>query len=91
MAFYRSQGIIETLSAKTELTSRYASDHRATVFGNRGGKYDELQYLRNQNEDAVNVNAKLSDAWQILDHEQINKYMNLMTMEVIHDGKTCKL
>lgn len=63
MSFYRSQGEIETLSAKTGLTSSYHSDHRVTVYGGRGGKFDELTYLRNQNADANSVNTKLSDAW----------------------------
>ena len=62
MSFYRSQGEIETLSAKTGLTSPYRSDHRVTVYGGRGGKYDELQYLRRQNGDSATVNTKLSDA-----------------------------
>lgn len=60
--FYRRQGEVETLAAKTSLTSPYRSDHRVTVYGGRGGKYDELQYFRQQNTDTAAVNAKLSDA-----------------------------
>ena len=61
--FYTRQGELETLAVKSGLTSRYRSDHRVTVYGNRGGRYDELQYLRQQNTDAATVNTKLSDAW----------------------------
>ena len=60
--FYKRQGEIETLSVKSGITSNYRSDHRSTVYGNRGGKYDELQYFRQQNTDAATVNEKLSDA-----------------------------
>ena len=60
---YKRQGELETLAVKSTLTSPYRSDHRVTVYGGRGGRYDELQYLRQQNTDAATVNAKVSDAW----------------------------
>lgn len=60
---YKNQGIVETLSVKTTTTSYRLSDQKVALYGGRGGHYDELQYLRNQNTDATAVNTKSSDAW----------------------------
>ena len=44
-------------------TSTYRmSEIRKIAYGGRGGKYDELQKLRNQQSDSRGVNEKLSDA-----------------------------
>jgi hypothetical protein len=43
-------------------TPQRLSDLMGALYGGRGNDYDELQYWRNQNSDAVAVNAKDSDA-----------------------------
>ena len=60
---YKNQGIIEKLSAKTGVASYRLSEQRQILYGGRGVKYDELVYLRGQNEDSETVNTKASDAW----------------------------
>ena len=59
-------GVLTTLSVKAgqPLTENRESDLRRIVFGGRGGEYDELQWLRNQNSDATGVNERLADAWR---------------------------
>ena len=59
---YKRQGELETLAAKTGITSNYVSDHRQVLFGGRTF-YDQLQYFRNQNTDSIGVNDKLPDAF----------------------------
>lgn len=65
---YPNQSKLEALAKKnpgavpTGYPARM-SDCADSVYGGRGGDYDELQYLRNQNTDTVAVNAKDSDAW----------------------------
>ena len=59
---YRNQGLIEKMSAKTTQSSYRLSDQRNALYGGRGSKYDELVYLRGQNEDSETVNTKLSNA-----------------------------
>lgn len=59
---YKNQGKLEKLSAKTGIANSRISDQADVVFGGRGGHYDEIQYLRNQNTDAAGVNVKFSDA-----------------------------
>jgi len=61
--FYQKQGEVETLSVKNVNSSYRLHDQRQILYGGRGGKYDELVYLRGQNTDATAVNAKSSDAW----------------------------
>ena len=52
---------IVDLATTSQVNSRYRSDHRQTVFGGRGGKSDEIAFLKAQSlEDAP---KKLSDAW----------------------------
>lgn len=61
--FYIRQGEVEVLSKKTGVASYRLSEQRRILYGGRGGKYDELQYLRNRNSSAVGVDTRGSDAW----------------------------
>lgn len=61
--FYRNQGEIETLSRKTGVATYRLSEQRRILYGGRGGKYDELVYLRGQNTSSVAVDTKDSDSW----------------------------
>ncbi len=63
--FYRNQNKIEAL--KKKLGAAYStarlSDLMGALYGGRGNKADETNYLQNQNGDAAGVNRKDSDAW----------------------------
>ena len=61
--FYRNQGKVEKMSAKTTQASYRLSDQMHALYGGRGSKYDELVYMNGQNDDAATVNRKDSDAW----------------------------
>jgi hypothetical protein len=61
--FYKNQGKVEKMSAKTTQSSYRLSDQRNALYGGRGMDYDELAYMNAQNEDTATVNRKNSDAW----------------------------
>jgi hypothetical protein len=61
--FYKNQGKVEKMSAKTTQSSYRLSDQRNALYGGRGADYDELVYLNGQNADAATVNRKNADAW----------------------------
>ena len=52
---------MNTLDALSTLVAPRLSELRRTLYGGRGGKYDELQYLRQQDGVARGENEKLSD------------------------------
>lgn len=60
---YKNQRKREQLAVKAGLTFALnrTGDLAGIVFGGRGNDYDELQYLRHQNGDAVTVNRFISD------------------------------
>jgi hypothetical protein len=62
--YYKNQDKLVALAKKTglSLTQNRLSDLMSALYGNRGNAYDELQYWRHQNSDAVGVNNKDSDA-----------------------------
>jgi hypothetical protein len=62
--YYKNQDKLVALAKKTglSLASNRLSDLQSALYGGRGNKYDELQYWRHQNSDAVGVNAKDTDA-----------------------------
>ena len=62
--FYKHTDRLNALAKKTglSLATNRESDLMGALFGGRGNKYDELQYMRNANTDAQGVNNKDSDA-----------------------------
>jgi hypothetical protein len=62
--YYSNQDKLAALAKKTGSTNpvNRMSDLMGTLYGNRGNRYDELQYWRQQNSDAKGVNDKDEDA-----------------------------
>ena len=59
--FYAMDRQIAKMQAKTTVTSRYLSDQKKALFGGRGGRDEEIDYLSST---STNPDKKLSDAWQ---------------------------
>ena len=59
--FYQLDRQIAKMQEKTTSTSRYLSDQKKSLFGGRGGRDEEINYLSSQ---STNPDTKLSDAWQ---------------------------
>lgn len=59
--FYQLDRQIAKMQEKTTETSRYLSDQKKALFGGRGGRDEEIDYLSSQ---STNPDKKLSDAWQ---------------------------
>ena len=58
--FYRRDQEIKDLGLKTGVTSNYRSDHKGALYGGRGGRDQEINYLTTN---GITGNTKLSDAW----------------------------
>lgn len=58
---YQGDLVNVKMARKTTVTSRYFGDQRAALFGGRGGRDKEIDYLHSQ---AGTTGTKLSDGWQ---------------------------
>ena len=58
---YQSERELVRFQTKTTATSNYRSDQKSALFGGRGGRDEEIDYLSSQ---STNPDTKLSDAWQ---------------------------
>ena len=62
MPIFRQGDLVNVkMARKTTIASRYFGDQRAALFGGRGGRDQEINYLHTQ---AITTGTKLSDAWQ---------------------------
>ena len=59
--FYQMDRQIAKMQAKTTDTSKYLSDQKKALYGGRGGRDEEIDYLSSI---STNKDKKLSDAWQ---------------------------
>lgn len=58
---YQGDLVPVKMARKTTVTSRYRSDQRKALFGGRGGRDQEINYLFTQ---AGTTGTQLSSAWQ---------------------------